>query len=51
MNNDKLKFWLCLLFFSILAAVAFRCTWEQGYVFSASDLNIVRFVFIKRYLL
>ncbi|NLX24817.1 MAG: hypothetical protein GXY61_02495 [Lentisphaerae bacterium] len=50
MNNDKLKFWLCLLFFSILAAVAFRCTWEQGYVFSASDLNIGRLAFIKRHL-
>ena len=42
MKNDKIKFLFCLLFFVVLAAITFRCTWPADHVFSASDLNIGR---------
>lgn len=50
MKNDKIKFLLCALFFVILAAITFRCTWLADHVFSASDLNVGRLAFKKNYL-
>ncbi|MEN8141965.1 MAG: YfhO family protein [Thermodesulfobacteriota bacterium] len=50
MKNDKIKFLLCVLFFTVLAAITFRCAWPAGHVFSASDLNIGRLAFKKHYL-
>lgn len=48
MKNDKFKFLLCVLFFVILAAITFRCTWPADQVLSASDGNIGRLAEAKR---
>ncbi|VGO21032.1 glycosyltransferase family protein [Pontiella sulfatireligans] len=47
MKSDKTKFLLCVLFFVVLAAITFRCTWGADMVFSASDLNIGRLASMK----
>ena len=47
MKSDKAKFLLCILFFVLLAAITFRCTWGADMVFSASDMNIGRLALKK----
>ena len=42
MKSDTKKFWLCVLFFVVLAVITFRCTWPVDHVFSASDMNFGR---------
>ena len=42
MKSDNVKFLLCLLFFTVLAVITFRCCWGADMVFSASDLNVGR---------
>jgi hypothetical protein len=41
-KHSRFYFFLCLLFFVVLAVITFRCTWPADYVFSASDLNFGR---------
>lgn len=42
MKKTSINYFLCLLFFAVLAAVTFRCAWPADHVFAASDLNIGR---------
>jgi hypothetical protein len=50
MKSEKIKFLLCIVFFAVLAAVTFRCTWPADHIFSASDMNIGRLAFKKHFL-
>lgn len=47
MKSDKINPILCTLFFIVLAAITFRCTWPPDMVFSASDMNIGRLAQMK----
>lgn len=47
MKTDKINYVLCLLLFTLLAFVAFRCAWPADQVLSSSDLNIGRLAYIK----
>ena len=50
MRRERLK-WLCVfLFFGVLAAITFRCSWPADVVFSASDLNVGRLALKKQLL-
>ena len=46
-QKDKLKFFLTLLFFFIIALITFRCTLPSNAIFSASDLNFGRLAALK----
>ena len=47
MKNEKIKFILCALFFTVLAVITFRCVFSADHVFSASDLNVGRLAYRK----
>ena len=47
MKKEKINYLLCLLFFTVLAMITFRCVFGDNQVFSASDLNIGRLAFKK----
>ena len=47
MKRERINYLLCLLFFTVLAAITFRCVFGENQVFAASDLNIGRLAYIK----
>ena len=47
MKRERINYLLCLLFFTVLAMVTFRCVFGENQVFAASDLNIGRLAYIK----
>lgn len=50
MKREKVNYLLCLLFFTVLAMITFRCVFRTDQVFAASDLNIGRLAYIKHLL-
>ena len=47
MKRERINYLLCLLFFTVLAMITFRCVWPADYVFSASDMNFGLLAFKK----
>ena len=48
MRREGVAAWGVGLFFVLLAWITFRCVWQEGLVFNASDLSIGRLAFKKQ---